>query len=674
MSSEVFILRVRGEKPVTPALWRAVWRIVWSRVEAMEPPSVHAFRAEYFEDLLPDQEAHLMDLTPDAEGQRLTFIFPDFGGHFSSTITLLVEWFSLLIGERYLQVHEAVHDAGLRIHAEELPRLDVTRPRAVIEHEGRLHLVHRGADDVVTLTPEVDNAEVLARARMLLDAGTTEDPIWKWAARVARGCAAERAEHELTWMKERMQALLASLSALSEPALLDAMLTRHHTPEAALWLDKQATPIARTAPEVLAKHLATDAKHAVLMLIERAYPSARAKDKDALAALAFTALHDPELASPALNVDLDDKHRDAAFFARVTELLPELSETLQWRAGVWALGALQRRWPKGETLPQLATLIVRWVDVGNTHFDEALQRVLDGRRWKGTGPLEEPVELALLARATARDREIPWLFKVMERRELPPELSERLLERVPEAGSQAAYWMASAFVDRVLARKVKRGKAPPPDARELPFERACIRVLAHRDPEVRAAALHALGRLREKHEERLFALLERAVEASGKDADSSALAALLERLYVLTCKHTDARVRALPVSIMAVSLSRGAGAVLRASFALWLAATLDPAEQRRGTMHLTWMLTEVATKESLALCRALAAHAFDTIPSADFLYQWACAHVREGALEEGAATLARAIALDPRQAEDARKDNDFIQHAAHPAFAKLLAH
>lgn len=91
-------------------------------------------------------------------------------------------------------------------------------------------------------------------------------------------------------------------------------------------------------------------------------------------------------------------------------------------------------------------------------------------------------------------------------------------------------------------------------------------------------------------------------------------------------------------------------------------------------MRLTWMLNEVATKESLALCRALAAHAFGTLASPDFLYQWACAHVREGALEEGAAVLARAIELDPTQADDARKDSDIIPHAAHPAFAKLLAH
>ena len=675
MSSEQFILRVRGEKPVTPALWRAVWRIVWSRVEAMEPPSVHAFRAAYFEDLLPDHEERLMDLTPDAEGQRLTFVFPDFGGHFSTTITLLVRWFALVIGERYLQVHKAINDSGFRLDVEDLPRLEHATPDAVIEHEGRLHLVHREAG-IVTLSPPLEDAAVLERAHMLLDTGTTEDPVWLWAQRGAPMFAAERAAHERTWMSERLQHLVASLSALSEPELLDAMLTCHHTPEATLWLEKKATPIARKAPEILAKHLQAEANHEALELVLRAYPSARAQDKDALAALVFAALDDAALTAKALTVELDDKHRDAAFFAQLTRLSAH-DETLRVRAGYWALAALQRRWPKGAPLPVLLPLITRALDAEDGHFEAALLRVLDGRDWRGTTPLEEPVERALLARTKVGDAEIRWLLQVMRRREVGPiesggmplVLTESVLARAQEAGPTAAVWLMQAWLERV-AEKPKRGRAAATDARDEAMRHACIGVLTHRDSEVRTEALRMLERQSAGH---VLALIAHAVEVSEKDANSSAMASLVERLYVLTRPSTDKAVRVMPTSCLAASLSRGAGAVLLVSSAHWLAATTDPGKQKRRTMRLTWMLNAVATKESLALCCAVAEHAFATLAEPDFLYQWACALVRGGAREESATVLARAIALDPAQADDARNDDDFTQHRAHPAFAMLFS-
>lgn len=56
----------------------------------------------------------------------------------------------------------------------------------------------------------------------------------------------------------------------------------------------------------------------------------------------------------------------------------------------------------------------------------------------------------------------------------------------------------------------------------------------------------------------------------------------------------------------------------------------------------------------------------------DLLYNQACAHSVRGRAQPAIDALARAIALDPRQADDARDDVDFAPIQDHPAFRELV--
>lgn len=308
-------------------VWRRLWDLSWRAVSIERDPVASAFTREYFEDLLPDHESHLMGVAKD----RLEWMFWDFGGAFSRQIGPLAHWFEIGLARQYRAVLREIESAGGRLVPSALPDIDrvlrrsesldaETRVRPMLVARGSLWSIFREHDGTLTISGlDAPTDEERASAARLWSSDETEDPIHLAGQRWASHNRTDRREFEHEWQLRRVTELDRTLRASNETpdALLDAMLCAVDDPrvrdEATVLLERNVSiarseaGLGRVAIRITDERLAVRA--AAVAMLERVAKSATSAQKGALVELYVRVFEtkDPRSIERVLSIEVEAK-------------------------------------------------------------------------------------------------------------------------------------------------------------------------------------------------------------------------------------------------------------------------------------------------------------------------------------------------------------------------------